>query len=559
MQSTAQTISDQLLRQVSELIECRTGLYFPHERFANLERGLVQAAREVKCHNPRAYVESLLSRDLHVADLEILAGSLTTGETHFFRDPCAFEFIESTLLPGLIAAKRGGDQRLRIWSAGCATGEEPFSMAILLHRLIPNLAGWHITILGTDINPKALAKAAAGIYSEWSFRATPAWVKPQYFTAHSGGRYELQPWLKRMVSFAYLNLVDDVYPSVLNNTNAMDLIICRNVLLYFNPDRIAPVVKRLHRALAHGGQLVLGAVEASQMKFAEFTPVPAPGMALYQKNGAMAGFDRRTMIGSLSDTPLDAPAAVPVTPSTEKTPPLSSVPAAASPWTRAPTPDAVSAFPTSCHSAYAEANELYAAGRYVEARAILMAGTDPRSALRLPTSALGLLAQCHANLGELAEALVWCERALVTAKTDPTLHFLRVGILQELQRDDEALLALRNVLFLDPVHVLAHFTMANLYRRRDQRSLAAKHFANVRRLLANRDESEELPQSGGLTVGRLNAILAAMKGTRNGEGEATWNAEGGTSKGAKAERGSDKTVLTSYVPSSAFVCGRHHA
>jgi chemotaxis protein methyltransferase CheR len=131
-----------------------------------------------------------------------------------------------------------------------------------------------------------------------------------------------------------------------------------------------------------------------------------------------------------------------------------------------------------------------------------------------------LLAHCHANLGELAEALVWCERALATTKTDPTLHFLRAGILQELQHDEEALLALRNVLFLDPGHVLAHFTMANLHRRHNRKPAAAKHLANVRQLLAQRDENEELPQSGGLTVGRLNAILTAVENAERGTGKA---------------------------------------
>ena len=111
----------------------------------------------------------------------------------------------------------------------------------------------------------------------------------------------------------------------------------------------------------------------------------------------------------------------------------------------------------------------------------------------------------------MTEALIWCERALATTKTDPELHFLRAAILQELQRDEEALLALRNVLFLDPAHVLANFTMANLCRRRGQVSAAAKHLARVRQLLTDRNESEELPQSGGLTVGQLNATLTATE------------------------------------------------
>jgi chemotaxis protein methyltransferase CheR len=119
------------------------------------------------------------------------------------------------------------------------------------------------------------------------------------------------------------------------------------------------------------------------------------------------------------------------------------------------------------------------------------------------------LAHCHANLGELGEALVWCERALTSAKTDPALHFLHASILQELLRDEDALLALRNVLFLDPDHVLAHYTMANLHRRCGRLPMAEKNLANVRRLLSQRQENEVLPQSGGLTAGRRSSILAS--------------------------------------------------
>lgn len=315
MPTTTQPISDPLLQQVSERIEGRTGLHFPPARFADLERGLAQAAREDGCRDARAYAESLLSRDLCVADLEALAGSLTIGETHFFRDPRAFEFLETTLLPELIAAKRGGDRLLRIWSAGCATGEEPYSMAILLHRLIPDLSDWHITILGTDINPKVLARAAAGLYTDWSFRDTPDWVKPRYFVTRSGNRYEIQPWLKRMVAFACLNLADDDYPSVLNNTNAMDLIVCRNVLLYFAQARIPQVVQRFHRALVEGGHLVMGSVEASAMTFPEFMPVRPPGVVLYRKNGdatsqTIPRFDGGMTSDRFAGLP---PAAVPMT------------------------------------------------------------------------------------------------------------------------------------------------------------------------------------------------------------------------------------------------------
>ena len=510
MQTTIPTVFDPLWQQISDRIECRTGLHFPPARFADLERGLTQAAREAGCRNTRAFAESLLSRDLRVADLEALAGSLTIGETHFFRNPRAFEFLENTLLPELIAAKRGGDRRLRIWSAGCASGEEPYSIAILLHRLIPDLSDWHITILGTDINPRVLARAAAGVYTEWSFRDTPAWVKPRYFVTRPGGRYALQPWLKRMLSFACLNLADDDYPSVMNNTNAMDLIICLNVLLYFTPARIPQVGQRFHRALIDGGQLALGVIEASQIKFPGLTPVPAPGVALFRKNGAATPqapappLEVAPACDFLGNHSLTLPSRV------QEVAKDSALESQATKNATSQSQASGAAPPANRRDVYAEAKKLYDAGRYRDVRAMLAAGTyrlrdnDPQVA--------ALLAQCHANLGELAEALVWCERALAAAKTDAALHFLRAGVLQELGRDEEALLALRNVLFLDPGHVLAHFTTANLQRRRNRMPVAVKHLANVRRLLAHRDANEELPQSGGLTVGRLNAILAATMG-----------------------------------------------
>jgi len=496
---TAPSIPDALLQQVGERIERRMGLHFPPARFTDLERGLVQAAREAGEGDPRNYIESLLNRDLHLADLETLASSLTIGETHFFRDPRAFEFLETTLLPELIAAKRGGSQRLRIWSAGCATGEEPYSLAMLLHRLIPDIQDWNITILGTDINPKVLARAAAGSYSEWAFRDTPEWVKSKYFTPHASNRYEIQPWLKRMVAFNRLNLADDDYPSLLTNTNAMDLIICRNVLLYFSTARIPEVVRRFHQALIDGGQFILGSVEAAQMNFPEFTPLPTPGMALFQKLSGTRSAERGTRNTEAAPKISAAIPEIHISKTTAARPSVPRSPLRVPP-SPAETPPA-----------------LFAAGRYQEARELLLAEVDR---VRASTASFAppnlesatLLAQCHANLGELTEALVWCERALGIAKTDLATHFLHASILRELGRDEEALLALRNVLFLEPDHVFAHFTSANLHRRCGRKSAAAKHFANARQLLAGRDEREELPHSGGLTIGQLSSILVATAG-----------------------------------------------
>lgn len=481
MPATPQAIPEPLLRQVSLRVEETTGLHFPSVRFADLERGLAEAAREAGSHDARAYAESLLNRPLQTVDVDTLAASLTVGETHFFRDPRAFAYLETTLLPELIAAKRGADRCLRLWSAGCASGEEPYSLAMVLHRLLPDLKDWSITILGTDINPKALARAATGVYTEWSFRDTPEWVKPRCFTTRADQRYEIQPWLKRMVRFACLNLVDESYPAVASNTTGMDLIICRNVLLYFAPVRTVPVVERFHRALVAGGALVIGAVEASQMTFPGFTPIPAPSVALFRKEGVVG--QRATVNGERS-------AVNSVLEPTVGAPPVQGAAAVLGAAANPPGTGLAARAPGGV------------SGALRDSRApSLSTAADSRTAAQR--------ARACADQGELAEALVWCDRALAGAKTAAALHFLRAGILQELQRDAEALLALRNVLFLAPDHVLAHFAMATIERRQGRRAVAAKHLSNARQLLAGRDENEELPDSGGLTVGRLAAMLTA--------------------------------------------------
>jgi chemotaxis protein methyltransferase CheR len=436
-------LSSRLLQQVSERIEERIGLHFPPSRFADLERGLARVAGESGFPNAAAYVESLLRRNLHAGDLDALAGSLTISETHFFRDPGVCEFLESSFLPGLIGARRESGRRLRIWSAGCATGEEPYTLAILLHRLIPDIADWEITILGTDINPAVLARAASGIYSEWSFRDTPAWVRPRYFVPHLPRRYKILPEIRRMVTFARLNLAAEDYPSILSNTHEMDLIVCRNVLLYFAVPRIPSVVGRFHMALVGDGRLVLGAVEASQIPLSGFAHLPARGVALYRKaeSGTRDG-----------DPAPPAPARPAFRPPPPKVPP--------------PAPAPIEA----AESAMRAARQL-------------------------------------ANSGELAEALTWCERAVALAKFDPAAHFLHASILRELGRDEDAIQSLRRVLFLDPEHVFAHFSSANLHRRCGRDAEAGRHFAHAGRLLSGRDERDELPESGGLTVGQLNSIL----------------------------------------------------
>src|SRR5262249_41291670 len=157
--------------------------------------------------------------------------------------------------PELIRQRHAAGKQIRMWSAGCCTGEEPYSLAMTLSRLLPNPSNWNITILATDVNPRFLKTAAEGRYTNWSFRGSPESLREQLFQRAHGGASESSPAIKRMVSFAELNLAEDVYPTLMTNTNAMDVIFCRNVLMYFSREHATRVAARLHASLMEGGWL----------------------------------------------------------------------------------------------------------------------------------------------------------------------------------------------------------------------------------------------------------------------------------------------------------------
>ena len=261
------------------------GLHFPKERWRDLERGVNAASRELEIEDGKSCIEWLLSSLPTKSQIEILANHLTVGETYFFRDKELFKTLEKPILSKLIRSRHRNGRHLRVWSAGCSTGEEPYSVAILLSKMIPDLGDWNITILATDISPLALQKAAGAVYGHWSFRDIQPEIKKGFFNQREDGHFELLPRIRKMVTFSYLNLVEDTYPSLFNNTNAMDIIFCRNVLMYFVPELARKVARNFHRSLVHGGLLIVSPTEASISIFSQFTAVRAPGTILYRKEG----------------------------------------------------------------------------------------------------------------------------------------------------------------------------------------------------------------------------------------------------------------------------------
>lgn len=281
---TAANVTPWEWSQLAACVAQGLGLHFPPERRADLERGIVAAAQGAGLADAATLVRGLLAAPPGRAQLALLARHLTIGETYFFRDRPLLDAVARQVLPELIRQRRGRDQRLRLWSAGCASGEEAYSLAILVHRLLPDLADWRVTITATDIHPGALQKAAAGIYGEWSFRDAPAGLKATYFERRPDGRHAIAPWLRGMVDFRLLNLAQDGYPSAETGTAAMDIVFCRNVLMYFTPQQADRVLARLHAALVDGGWLALSPSETVLGPAPRFRQVNFPGAFLYRKN-----------------------------------------------------------------------------------------------------------------------------------------------------------------------------------------------------------------------------------------------------------------------------------
>ncbi|HUY04575.1 MAG TPA: CheR family methyltransferase [Rhodocyclaceae bacterium] len=468
------TLPPRLLSRLSEVLAAQTGLDFPAERWGDLERGIAAATPVFGMSDPESCARWLLSAPLARKQIEILASHLTVGETYFFRDERSFELLEQHILPELLHAREHTERRLRIWSAGCCTGEEPYSIAMLLDRLIPHPKAWNVTILATDINPSFLRKAAEGMYGEWSFRATPGWIRARHFNHGKNGRFEIQPRIRKQVAFSYLNLADDTYPSFTNNTNAMDVIFCRNVLMYLTVAQAKKVIENLHRSLVDGGWLIVSAAETSNSLFSGFTAVSFPGAVFYRKLGNPESPSVATTCPAVAPGPLPG------------------------------------TLPPECLVAAATlANPLYEAPLNPDRPTSLPGDRPPLEVA--DGAALSRAARTCANQGNLGEAAEWCEQAIVADKLNPAYLYLLATIRQEQGYHEPAVQSLMRALYLDPGFVLAHFTLGNLRLAQGRHREAERHFKNALALLVAYPHSDPLPESEGLTAGRLTEIITTVR------------------------------------------------
>jgi chemotaxis protein methyltransferase CheR len=299
------------LREVCDLVSLRLGIAIAvPQRADNLIR--LERARDVAgCADFPTLAQRLAEEPLEGPAWTAAIQALTIGETYFFRHQPHFDLLRQEILPALIEARQTEERPwLRLWSAGCASGEEAYSLAIVVFELIADPERWSIFILGTDINPRALEQARAARYGRWSLRGCDPGFIARYFAADGGG-VTVNPEIRRMVTFFPLNLIDGGFPSA--TTRTMDVVLCRNVMIYFDQDTTRAVVSRLREALNPGGWLIVGPTEPAARTFDEFKTVMRAGVTVYRRAGpaerklvAPSGGDAMPAVSS--SVPIPAPA-----------------------------------------------------------------------------------------------------------------------------------------------------------------------------------------------------------------------------------------------------------
>lgn len=401
---------------------------------------------------------------------QYLIEKITILESFFLRDKGQFKLLKQQILPDLIHRNRH-KKRLKIWSAGCSTGEEPYSLALLIKQLLVDYQEWEILILGTDINSSALEKAKQGIYSRWSLRGVDEDVL-QYFQKQND-LLLLTPSIKNMVSFQKLNLLTDVFPNSL--ITDIDLILCRNVFIYFTPDSIGKVLTKFSQSLSNEGYLITGHGELYQQPLPDLQALLFPESLIY----------KRSIASSVSKIEPSLPQPKPkinFLPQIEAILPLTNTKSVLKEKERVFTKD--------------DFIELYQQGKYQEIILIAEKNIDLSSH---KFDYYYWMAKAYANLGDYVNAEQKLQKALQINDLSCVCHYLLAHI-KELQNDSlQAKLLLHKVLFLNNQFIPAYLDLAVLYRHEDNIIKAEKMQSNALKLL------KELPKEQYIEEFEANA------------------------------------------------------
>lgn len=445
--------SAQTLANCQHRINAEWGLHFPPERWTDLERHLRLVAAELGV-SAEDCASTLQKPSLATPVAARWVQELTVGETYFLRDPDFFERLAQAVMIPLIAQRRARQQfHLRLWSAGCCTGEEAYTLAILVRSLLPDAEAWQIRILASDLNSAFLAKARRGSYGKWSFRQVDGRWQARHFERESDGCWRIRQEYRDDVVFLEHNLVETHYPDPGIGLADCDVILCRNVLMYFSPAQAVAALARLRATLSADGVLLLASAEGMLCQWAGLVPDIWPGALCLNRKARTPERDASAL-----------------------------------------TPRSTSIPPAAGH-------------REAVAPMAPSAPLVPVATLRQEAASAAATARECANQHRLAEAFGWIEHALALDRLEPGFYWLLASLHIEQAEPERAIAALRKALYLDPDFVMAHYLCGLLSLGRDDPASAIRDLRNCLRLLEPLDHASPLPEADGLTAMDLKVLV----------------------------------------------------
>jgi chemotaxis protein methyltransferase CheR len=487
---TDAAIDEANVLRFAELIEQRLGLHFESSSLKELAVILSARVRALRCAGVDAYLGRFeVGGSVH-AELRELATMLTIGESYFFRSPEQFTVFTEVALPRLTRTQP--DRQIRILSAGCATGEEPYTLAITLRELGPS-ACLHSSILGIDINPDSIVKARRGRYSPWAMRATPPECLEKYFHRERE-QFVLDEGVREMVRFEERNLA--VEDSSFWQPHSFDVVFCRNVTMYLSARALAALIARFTKVLAPDGFLFLSYAEPLRRISHAFHVEHAHGAFYYVPRNASAAPEFRPSPPHPGSPPRSAPAAATSTSS------LRAPIAIREPTLQAPD----SASPPEPKASLSMGAVLMSAERFDEALATLEALPPAHTC---DPDVLMLAAMIQMERGQLEEAAQLCTALLALDDLNAAGHYLTALCHEHGGRRADAVASYRVGVYLDRAFAMPHLRLGLMFRRDGDLLSARRELQNASTLLAQEEAGRILLFGRGFSRGTLIELCAS--------------------------------------------------
>ncbi|WP_448382697.1 CheR family methyltransferase [Desulfosoma sp.] len=522
------------VRQVAAWVHEQLGLMWDASAESEIRRKLSAAAEERGFPGLEAFVRHLFSNLDPSERLKILASILTIGETYFFREPESFVAFRRHVLPQLMAFRDSqGLRHIRLWSAGCSTGEEAYTLAMVTKEALSSHAAWDFSVLATDINERALETAREGLYRPWSFRK-PVPLPYEKYVESVGLFRRVGENVKTHVTFSFLNLTQDTYPSPWTKTTDLDAIFCRNVLMYFDSEKRRFVLERLHQALHEAGWLVLGASELHLADSKQWESVPSSGTIFLRKRPSRTVHkgEAQTEKGTLlrqRRAPFEAPApvhaergrdlgtdmgfrrgSVAVAPFLPKGDgclvdgPMTGRSAATPSETKDSSTQAWQAEIMGYVSAGLLDEAVHCLERFLS-RGVTGSGNDF-------SQAVTAVVQFLAARGLSEKALELMDRVLAVHKFEPAYHHIKGALHADRGELDAAAAAFRQMLYVDPQSTTALFSLGMLCRRQGRHEAARRYLEHAWKMLQGRGDGVEVPFSDGMSTGQMRRLIERFLG-----------------------------------------------